>query len=549
MKSNTPLPIAVWATSLLYAGFAAAGLYALLRVLRLAVDLQFHEAWLSHLGVLLLVLAAVILGRYLVRRTVIQYADAAGQLDTLALATRIGRDAATPRRAGDTALAMRLIEDVDAMRVWRAYRLGNVFISSAAIVVSLAFGFGVDAVWGLALFAVAIGVGLTYFFVAAAAAEVAQHAQSTQLAQREGFVEYARLLPEVVRGGRPGEWLQARLELRNRSAAGAFDRLTAEVIARADLKLMLACVCAVLLVSLGLYRLGYAGLQVADFLFLLLLTWVVLNQLPVLASAYRSFGRTTDARLRLEELREPIADRASVRVEGSDRLRLEWRGPLGNYQSFDFGLSSHLALVGTDVGLRRTLIDTCLGRESATVATLSTGIGEYGEVDVFKLGRAVWLSAGSPLLNGTLAENIVLDEVADQDRLAAIVRRLDLNNDELPQGLDTRVDERGSQLSAETFVKTIVARALYTDAEILVLDGLTDGLPVYQEALIFDELLSAATGRLVICNARRLSATYGFDVIVQLEAGELEAVGSHDALAAAGGAYAIQLATERGIER
>ncbi len=543
-------PAPVWLTGLLYGGFVAAGLYALLRVLRLAVDLQFRETWLSNLGVLLLVLAATLLGRYLLRRTVIQYADAAGAADIASLTQRLEGDAALPGRSGATTLATRLIEDVDTLRLWRAYRLGSIFAGTAVAVVALTFAFGIDAAYGLGLTAAAIAVGVASFTVGIAEPDVKQRALRSQVAQREGFIEYARLLPELIRGRKPGDWLRSRLEVRNRGAARSFDEVTAEVVARTDLKLTLAWVCATLLLCLGLYRLGYEGLQVGDFLFALFLTWVVFVEIRSVADAYHAYGRTSDARARLADLRTTaprVPNRPTLRE--AETLQLSWRAPLGNHQAFEFAYRSHLALTGTDYELRQTLIDACLGRENRLDARLAVAGEEPRGTDLTQLGAVAYLSPASPLLSGTLAENIVLDAQIDHTRLDAIATRVGLLGGTLPAGLSTRVDVDGSRADHATFVKTILARALYADPDIYVLDGLTDALPAYDEALVFDELLAAAGTKLVICNARRQSATYGFDKIVQLEAGEIEASGTHDYLKRSGGAYALQLATETGIER
>ncbi len=541
------VPVQLWAVTLLYGGFVAAGLYALLRVLRLAIDLQYHETWMNNLGVLLLVLAAALVGRYLVRRTAIRYANSAGQQDTLVLADRIGEDAANPGRAGQTTLSARLTSDIDEMRIWRAYSLGDAYTGTIVGLVALAFAFGTDAVYGAALIGAALLAGVVYFYVDVAESNVRQAALNAQVVEREGFGEYARLLPEAFRSGRATGWLEGRLKSRTMIASRAFDLLTGEVVARAELKLALTYVCVVLLLSLGLYRLGFEGLQVGDLLFVLLLTLFVFGQLRKVAASYLAYSRTSDARSRLMELRAKAAPALlPAALLEAEQLTLRWRGAAGTAQAIEFDRRDHVGFLGSDHVLRQVLIEACLGRENVFDASLfCDDDGGARSIRLTQLGRVALLSAVSPLLAGSIAENIILDAAADYKKLDGIAERLGLSGEDLPAGLATRLDDRGTQLAPFTFVKIILARALYADTDIFVIDGLTDALPAYQEALVFDELLAAAAGKLLLCNARRLSATYGFDLIVQLEAGEIEAIGTHDDLTVSGGAYALQLATEK----
>ncbi len=547
-SSSTPPPVA-WATALMYAGLVAAGEYVLVVVLRAAVDLQFHEAWRSNLGAMLLAMVALMLGRYLLRRALIQYASARGHHEAEALVARIKADVLQSGRAGNPTLALRLMEDIDTMRVWRAYRLATVFSASVTLLVTFVYAFSIDGSWALALLGSALGIGLVYFYYGVAESDVRQEALGAQIKQREGIVEYTQLLTETLRLRGSAAWSHERLRERNASAARAFGRISSEVIARSDIKLLFTGLGVIGLVTLALYQLGYGGLQVGDFLFLVLLVLLVFSQLHALSEAYRAYQRTGDARSRLGELRtERTPEPPLILQFDGDILRLRWRGPQDSPQAFDFKRSSRVALTGSDQSLRRVLIDACLGRENVVGAALSVASAEETRMSLTQLGGVAWLTEHSPLVVGTVADNIILDATADYARLDEVTRRLGLHDAGLPNGLATHTDERGSQLSHLTVVKTLVARALYAETASIVIDGLTDELPAYQEALIFDEILSSSAEKLVLCNARRQSATFGFELIVQLEAGEIEATGTHDVLVASGGAYALQIANEKALE-
>ena len=119
-----------------------------------------------------------------------------------------------------------------------------------------------------------------------------------------------------------------------------------------------------------------------------------------------------------------------------------------------------------------------------------------------------------------------------------------LREDDLPDGFSTRIAFAGTGLGEGIRTRILLTRAFYHEAEVVVVDGGTDGLSSYDEAYLIDTLATVPATRLLLCNARRPLATVGLDYLAQLEETELEAFGTHEELLAAGGAYAIQYAAQ-----
>ena len=102
--------------------------------------------------------------------------------------------------------------------------------------------------------------------------------------------------------------------------------------------------------------------------------------------------------------------------------------------------------------------------------------------------------------------------------------------DELPQGYDTRVGERGLTLSGGQRQRLAIARALLADPRILVLDDATSSVDATTEQAIKEALREVMAGRTTFVIAHRLSTIALADEIVVLEDGAVIAHGTHDEL-------------------
>ncbi len=120
--------------------------------------------------------------------------------------------------------------------------------------------------------------------------------------------------------------------------------------------------------------------------------------------------------------------------------------------------------------------------------------------------------------------------------------------DRLPEGLDTRIGEHGTRLSGGQRQRIAIARALYRDAPILILDEATSSLDTESERQVRDAIERLIADRSTLVIAHRLSTIERADGIVVLDRGRVVEFGSHEALLHAGGHYARlyrnQLVTE-----
>lgn len=154
------------------------------------------------------------------------------------------------------------------------------------------------------------------------------------------------------------------------------------------------------------------------------------------------------------------------------------------------------------------------------------------------------------LFSMSLAENIAygLPEV-DRAAVSEAARRAHLLSDveELPEGFDTLVGERGVMLSGGQRQRAALARALALDPKILILDDTLSSVDAETESAILHELREVYQGRTVVVITHRVSAVAEADEIIVLDAGKIVQRGRHQELLTQGGLYA-RLAQEEALE-
>jgi len=247
-----------------------------------------------------------------------------------------------------------------------------------------------------------------------------------------------------------------------------------------------------------------------------------------LSSTLASGRRVLEVLDRAPAVREPELPvpapprRAPVRLEGVTARYDPVEEPVLRDLDLELAPGRKVALVGPS-GAGKTTVTRLLLRfldpERGRVTIGGRDVREYAQADV----RRHFAIAGqeSYLFDSTIRENLRLarPEATDAELWAVLLlARLDAWVASLPGGLDARVGEEGSRLSGGQRQRLTLARALLTEAPVLVLDEPTAHLDPETATAVMDDVLAAAAGRTVLLITHRPEGLERMDEVVTLGA-------------------------------
>ena len=199
--------------------------------------------------------------------------------------------------------------------------------------------------------------------------------------------------------------------------------------------------------------------------------------------------------------------------------------------NFNISPGQHLAISGSSGAGKTTLVDIILGVLDPTSGSIN--ISNTDPLNAFLRwpGATAYVPQDIVIVDGTIWQNVALGFDVDPKHEPYIwealkLSHLDIYIKNLPEGLLTKVGERGHKLSGGQRQRLGIARALFTKPKLLVLDEATSALDGETEADIAEAIKSLKGTTTVLLIAHRLSSVRSADKIIFMENGKISASGT-----------------------
>lgn len=272
--------------------------------------------------------------------------------------------------------------------------------------------------------------------------------------------------------------------------------------------------------------------------------------LPALQHVYASISEIKGNIAAFEAIKDDLADSKSENLDENkttDRLSLKdhivlkdinFRYPdkaknaLSNL-NLTIPANQFVGFVGSSGAGKSTVIDILLGLIKPDSGELIVNGNKITSENLRSWQNAIGFVPQSIFLSeGSIAENIafgISEGQIDSQQIERVVKlaRLEEFVNQLPLGINTKVGERGVQLSGGQRQRIGIARALYSEADVLVFDEATSALDGITEKLIMDAIQDFAGKKTIIMIAHRLKTVEKCDRIFFLENGCLKSEGSY----------------------
>lgn len=263
---------------------------------------------------------------------------------------------------------------------------------------------------------------------------------------------------------------------------------------------------------------------------------------------YAAFRADALARTRARTARQAPADPARIELSGVGFRYADADRPALSGIDLTIHSGQIVALVGENGSGKTTLAKLVTGLYRPTEGRIAWDGVDSTELDPVSIGDRVGMVAQTPVRwphDARTNVRLGRPERADPDDAALHTAAASAGADEvvagLPAGWETllsRYFRGGAELSGGQWQRFAVARGLFRDARVLVLDEPTAALDAKAEWAVYESLRRLAAGRTVVLITHRLGSVRNADRIYLLHQGELAEQGTHDELLAMDGRYA-----------
>ena len=337
----------------------------------------------------------------------------------------------------------------------------------------------------------------------------------------------------------------------DRENRGVFGRLIKMVLARNINQPLMEFVSALGIVGLLIYA-GVTEMKVGGFLAFAAAMGLMYHPAKMLSKVHMEIQKAMGSAERIFTLLDEPVDvvekpygarlREPVREITFEKVCFSYGdGPVLHDIDLTVKAGEKVALVGSSGSGKSTLVSLVPRFYDPTAGAVRVNGTDLRDFSFDGLRSHIALvTQDTFLFNDTIANNIAYGQkTADLERIRAAAIKANALSfiEELPEGFDTRVGERGGRLSGGQKQRLAIARAIYRDAPILILDEATSSLDNESERQVQAAIDEMMKGRTSFAIAHRLSTIQHADRILVLEAGRIVEQGAHTDLMALNGVY------------
>jgi subfamily B ATP-binding cassette protein MsbA len=338
---------------------------------------------------------------------------------------------------------------------------------------------------------------------------------------------------------------QQRFEAINSAHRAQGLRLAIASALQAPATQLIAAIGVAIVVTIALAQTREGQNTIGDFLSFITAMIMMLNPLRHLADINSQLQRglaAAEGLFRLiDEKTEPIAKGGhSTHISGDicfGQVTFAYEGrsdPALRNICFTLPTGGSYAFVGASGSGKTSIISLIPRLYDPQSGAILIGGRDIRTMDLHELRMNIALVSQDPILfNGTIEENIrIANRTATGKQLSEAVIGANLENviSSLPDGIKTRVGDRGVKLSGGQRQKVSIARAFLKDAPILILDEATSSLDNDSEREIQRSIDRLREGRTTLIIAHRLSTVVSCDRIYVIESGSVRCFGTHNQL-------------------
>ena len=192
-----------------------------------------------------------------------------------------------------------------------------------------------------------------------------------------------------------------------------------------------------------------------------------------------------------------------------------------------------IAFVGESGSGKSTLIKILLGLLKYNQGEVRLGDMELKEICLNNLyDRVSYLSQDAPVFDGTIKENLVFEKQVSEEQMLGVLREVQLSHlvENLAEGLNTEIGEKGTCLSGGEKQRLALARLWFEDSELVILDEATSAMDNLTEENVMKSVMQKMKNKTVIAIAHRLNSIAGFDRIILFKEGRIVGQGTFEEL-------------------